>query len=92
MTAEKIIQLIFILAGFCLIFLIVSAFFITAETGSTLETLLLISIIPVIMAGVIFVILARTRYNTVLPPFLRVIGLILFALWIASFFVDSPFR
>ncbi|MFA6404601.1 MAG: hypothetical protein WCW03_01210 [Candidatus Paceibacterota bacterium] len=92
MLEEKIIKIILKVAGICLIFLIISPFFITPETGSTLETIMLIPVIPVIMAGVILVVLSRSRHDTILPPYLRVVGLILFGLWILSFFIDNPFR
>jgi len=88
----KIIKIILITAGFSLVFLILSPFFFSPEEGSTLENLLLIPAIPVIMAMVILVALGRSRYDTMLPSSLRIIGLILFILWILSFFIDNPFR
>ncbi|OHA79757.1 MAG: hypothetical protein A2675_04070 [Candidatus Yonathbacteria bacterium RIFCSPHIGHO2_01_FULL_51_10] len=94
--AKKAIKIILVTAGISLVFLIISPFFISPEEGSTLETLMLIPIIPIIMAAVILVVLARSdmfsRGDPFLPPYLRVIGLILFGLWILSFFVDNPFR
>lgn len=94
--AKKAIKIILVTAGISLVFLIVSPFFISPEEGSTLETLMLIPVIPIIMAAVILVVLARSdmfsRGDTFLPPYLRVIGLILFGLWVLSFFVDNPFR
>lgn len=51
---------------------------------------MLIPAIPVIMAIVILVALGRSRYDTILPSPLRIIGLILFVLWILSFFIDNP--
>ncbi|MBI2639943.1 MAG: hypothetical protein HYW90_03610 [Candidatus Sungbacteria bacterium] len=94
---EKAIKIILIIAGLSLIFLIVSPFFISTEEGSVLETLMLLLVIPIIMAAVILVVLTRSDMfsrggDTFLPPYLRVIGLILFGLWILSFFVDNPFR
>ena len=94
--AKKAIKIILITAGISLAFLIISPFFISPEEGSTLETLMLIPVIPIIMAAVILVVLARSdmfsHSDTFLPPYLRVIGLILFGLWILSFFIDNPFR
>jgi len=88
----KIIKIILIMAGFSLVFLVVSPFFFSPKEGSTLETLLLAPVIPVIMAIVILVALGRSRYDTILPSPLRIIGLILFILWVLSFFIDNPFR
>ena len=90
--AEKAIKVILIIAGLSLAFLIVSPFFISPEEGSALETIMLIPVIPIVMAAVILVVLGRSRHETILSPSLRVVGLILFALWILSFFVDNPFR
>jgi len=90
--AEKAIKIILVIAGLSLIFLVVSPFFLSPEEGSTLETLMLIPVIPIIMTAVILVLLSRSRYDTILPPSLRVIGFIIFILWILSFFVDNPFR
>jgi len=90
--ATKIIKIILIIAGFSLVFLIVSPFFFSPEEGSALETLVLIPVIPVIMAVIILVALGRSRHDIILPSSLRIIGLILFILWILSFFVDNPFR
>lgn len=90
--AENAIRIILIIAGFSLVFVIVSRFFISPEEGSTLETLMLMSVIPIIMAAVILVALGRSRYDTILPPYLRIISLIIFFLWILSFFIENPFR
>lgn len=90
--AEKAIKFILVLAGFSLIFLILSPFFISPEEGSQLETLMLIPVIPIIMAGVILVVLSRSHYDTILSPTLRIIGFVIFILWIMSFFIDNTFR
>ena len=90
--AEKAVKIILVIAGLSLIFLVVSPFFLSPEEGSTLETLMLIPVIPIIMAAVILVLLSRSRYDTILPLSLRVIGFIIFILWILSFFIDNPFR
>ncbi len=88
--AEKAIKIILVIAGLSLIFLVVSPFFLSPEEG--LETLMFIPVIPIIMATVILVLLSRSRYDTILPLSLRVIGFIIFILWILSFFIDNPFR
>jgi len=85
----KIIKIILGIAGLCLVFLIVSSFFISQEEGGDF---MLIPAIPVIMAIVILVALGRSRYDTILPSYLRIVGIILFMLWILSFLFENPFR
>lgn len=87
--AEKIIKIILIIAGASLFFVLVSSFLPPSEEGGILETLKLILIIPIIMGAMIVV--AR-RSDLMFLPILRMIGLILFVLWILSFFIDNPFR
>ena len=74
-----------------MVFLVVSPFFLSPEKGSALETIVLMPVIPIIMAAVILVLLGRSRYDTILPPPLRIIGLVIFFLWILLFFIDNPF-
>ncbi len=92
----KAVKVLLIIAGLCLVFLIVAPFFISPEEGSSLNDLMLIPAIPVIMAAVMLVVLARSdallSHELTLPPYLRIAGLIIFVLWIASFFIDNPFR
>lgn len=87
--AEKIIKIILIIAGISLIFLILSTFFPSPEEGSMLEIILLIPIIPVIIGAII---LFKLRSDITLPFPLRIIGFVIFILWILSFFVENPFR
>lgn len=88
-VAEKIIKIILIIAGLSIVFFIVSTFFPSPKEGSILQALILLPVIPIIMG---IVILFKLRSASILPPFLRIIGWIIFFLWILSFFIDNPFR
>lgn len=84
--AEKIILII---SGISLAFFITSTFLPSPEEGSIFEIIMLIPIFPIIIG---IMILVQHRSDPTVSPVLRIIGFIIFILWILSFFIKNPFR
>lgn len=82
--AEVISNIILVIAGISLVFLIGSTLFISYEQGSILEKLTLLSAVAVIAGAIILV---QRRSDTTLPRILRILGFILLVLWILSFVI-----
>ena len=78
--AEKIAKLVLIVAGLSLLYFVAYLVFpFSPEEGSIWETLSLISIVPIIIG---FILLAHMRHDYRIPYPLRVIGAILFIIFI----------
>jgi len=86
---NKTEKIILIISGISLVFFTISMFLPSPGEGSTLETIMLIPIFPIIIG---IIILVQHRSDLKVPLVLRIIGFIVFILWILSFFIKNPFR